>query len=286
MDLIYIAYQKKIRTLRSHLEKVPGENDIELIHRLRLDIKRIRVIFHLLEILVPEKFKAESRYSHFRNLFKYAGLVREIQLEIKALDHYHASGDMLLPFKKHLLKEEKLARKKMIRAVKKTDIKRFREIEKKIRKVCNKISTREFLDKTFAYILSEAGKIRILLDSSEESGKMHKIRQYLKSVDNVIALIRPVFPGKKLELISRKIKVIDNLIGSYHDNFILMTALEIFIENLDKVESETFSSLKSFSQKMRNENEVLLKSLNPKINSTLTILLRNLTKLIPAQSFI
>ncbi len=279
MDLIYIAYQKKIKSLKSHLEKIPGEYDIELIHRLRLDIKRIRVIYHLLEIFVPEKFNAESRYSYFRNLFKSTGLVREIQLEIKALDHYYASGDMLLPFKKHLLKEEKLARKKMISAVKKIDIKKFRKIEKKIRKVCNKISSREFLDKTVAYILSEAGKIRNLLDSSEESGKTHKIRQHLKSMGNVIVLIRPFFPGKKLEPISRKIKVIDNLIGSYHDHFILMTTLEKFIENHDEADSEILSSLKSFSQKMRNENNVLLKSLNPKINSTLTILLRNLTEL-------
>jgi CHAD domain-containing protein len=201
-------------------------------------------------------------------------------LEIKALDHYHASGDMILPFKKHLLKEEKLARKKMIRAVKKTDIKKFRNIEKKIKMVCSKISTREFLDKTFVYILFETGKIRNLFDTFEGSGKMHKIRQHLKSIGNVIVLIRPVLPGKKPEPISRKIKAIDNLIGSYHDHFILMTTLEKFIENQDEADSETVSSLRSFSQMMRNENEVLLESLNPKINSTLTIILRNLTELI------
>jgi CHAD domain-containing protein len=190
---------------------------------------------------------------------------------------------MVFPFKKYLLKEEKKATQDLMKVVEKTDIKKFRKIENKIRKLSKKISINEFSDKTFGYLLSEAGIISNLMGLPDEAEQMHQIRQSLKSMGNVIALVAPVFPSKEMDSMARKIKVIDRLIGSCHDHFVLLSALEKFTRHHEGKENETVSSLKSFSLLMRSEYEALAKSLNPKIKSQLTNLLGILVKTIPVQ---
>ena len=204
MDLLFTAYQKKVKSLNSHLEKVTPDCDIELLHHLRVDTKKIRVIFHLLGILVPEKFNEKSWYSDYRKIFKYAGLVRELQLSIEALEKYHVSQRMIQPFKKFLLREEKTIRRKLIKTVEEKKIKLFRKPEQKIKKISTNFDTNDLIHKTFTYILSETNKINKLIESSEGMENVHKIRQNLKSVIAVTGLVQPVFPSAELLSASKK----------------------------------------------------------------------------------
>jgi len=283
MDLLFTAYQKKVSSLNLHLDKITADCDIELLHHLRVEIKKIRVIFHLLEILEPEKFDEKYWYADYRKIFKYAGLVRELQLSIKALEKYHVSQRRILPFKKFLLREEKTTHRKLFSFVEKKKIKLLQKPERKIRKICSNIKTRDFILKTFAYILSETDKISNLINSSAGLENVHKIRQNLKSVVAVIGMIQPIIPSDELASASRKIKVIDNLIGSYRDHCVLVNDLARFIKIREEKNPGHISSLESFSVSIKHENDFLLKRLEPKIKTNLKIILQNLTRFITLQ---
>lgn len=72
-----IASFKRIRT---------GE-EVEAIHQLRVNLKKINAIFRLLGFVIPESFKAKEAFKSLKELFDLMGMVRDLQIARQIIAH-------------------------------------------------------------------------------------------------------------------------------------------------------------------------------------------------------
>src|SRR5450631_2201940 len=85
---LYKNFKEEIHRFIHHLEKANDIPDEKNIHQLRADMKQMFAVFHLLEMLFPEKFKAKQYHSTLKKLFKSAGDLREPQVNSMCLQNY------------------------------------------------------------------------------------------------------------------------------------------------------------------------------------------------------
>ena len=81
-------YQEHKSTFEKNFQVVLAEFEVEAIHKMRTSTKRLRALLQLIEYLADDKFRAKKQLKKIRQLFKYAGKIREIQIEMVTLSVY------------------------------------------------------------------------------------------------------------------------------------------------------------------------------------------------------
>ena|ERR1051326_2231584 len=89
-------------SIRKHLEEYPGKKNPEQVHRLRVDIKKLRAVFSFLNKTRHKRFHKKA----LKGLFDKAGTLRELQLNMQFLNKFSHSENFLTSLK---LKEERLS---------------------------------------------------------------------------------------------------------------------------------------------------------------------------------
>lgn len=74
-------YQEHKGVFEENFSLVLESFNMEAIHKMRTSTKRLRALFILIEFLSAGQFKAGKQLRKIRTLFKYAGRIREIQIE-------------------------------------------------------------------------------------------------------------------------------------------------------------------------------------------------------------
>jgi len=80
-DLIKAYYIEHKTVFDEKFKIVLDSFNEEAIHKMRTSTKRLRGFFQLLQYLSTNDFKAKRQLKKIRVLFKYAGAIREIQIE-------------------------------------------------------------------------------------------------------------------------------------------------------------------------------------------------------------
>ena len=77
---IYRYYKKEACKILELFENINKNADEKNIHQFRVAIKKLRAVFHLLEMLYPFKFISKDHYKIIKPIFKIAGIIREDQI--------------------------------------------------------------------------------------------------------------------------------------------------------------------------------------------------------------
>src|SRR5665213_3812375 len=84
-------FKKRWKLLFSHLRAFSEFGDTEELHRVRVEIKKMKALFSL----VKNKSRANKFKKHFKpvqKLFEQAGKIRTAQVNLELLDHFHISN--------------------------------------------------------------------------------------------------------------------------------------------------------------------------------------------------
>lgn len=268
-NFLYKAYKKKADSLLSNLELSSARFETSQIHRIRLDIKRLRAIFQLLEILSPEEFSEQHDGLFLKTLFKSAGKIRELQVNLLNLEQLAEKPDIILPFKEFLIREEINCRKNFKYATTRFDSSHLSEIALKIRQLENDIPADQIIDKAIAFITTAIVAIRKLNTGPGSTESMHKIRQQLKSLGGITALIATKRPDEKLKNLINVVKNTDFRLGQWHDHIILTASLDSFLELIEQGTGEITLPLQLLAEKMKKENRHWIHALKPTVQSTI-----------------
>ena len=83
-------YLKKIRkNITTLLKKSPEKFEDEDYHKLRVEIKKLKALAGFVEFS-NQKFSKKKQLKPFSKIYKYAGKVRELQLEVSFLQKNNA----------------------------------------------------------------------------------------------------------------------------------------------------------------------------------------------------
>ncbi len=112
MDLkkIHCYSVQRFEGIRRHYALASRTFDEEAIHQMRVEIKRLKAVFQLLEGL-SEEFRAKKHLKPFRRIFKSAGGLRDVQVQLGLARQWMGnSGGDLKAFCRHLALREQEAK--------------------------------------------------------------------------------------------------------------------------------------------------------------------------------
>lgn len=268
-NFLFDYYTTETYSFLKHLKKVKTLLNKNNIHKLRVEIKRIHAIFHLLEMLSPKSFNGTDYYACFKNVFKNAGRIREIQVNNICLSQYKLPPSAVLEYSKFANDKKKKFKKKLKKAVKSFDIVLLNDSKKEIKKLCEKTTNKIITNRCLQYIKQEASKIKRISVAGNNTETMHKIRIHMKSLGAIAILLYKINADKELEKLLMHIKETEALIGDWHDKVILVSSLEYFFKKTGHIADGEFSILTTLSSKIKKENQQLLKKVTAKVNATL-----------------
>jgi len=268
-DFLYKTYKKRVDSLLSNLEYSSSGFETNQIHRIRLDIKRIRAIFQLVELLKPEEFSEQLDGQFLKNLFKTAGQIRDLQVNQISLEHLGEKRDIVLPFKEFLIAEEIKYRKHFKYVANRFDRSHLSAITSKISQLENEIPKEQAIDTAIDFINTTTEIIRKLNTGPASTESLHKIRQHLKSVGGIASLISSKRPDEKLKNLINVVKNTGFKLGQWHDHVVLAASLDAFLDLTEQSSGEISLSLRLLSGKMKKESKHWVHVLKPTVQSTI-----------------
>jgi len=251
-ESLHEYYLHQHRNIENYLELCMIHAEAELVHELRLSIKKIRAFHKLAEELCPSGM---DEHIHIKNrvgrLFRIAGQLRDTQVQIHLLVMFEQQTGLEYPeFSKWLLKREKKR------------IKRFgRKPQHLLSQATSDTSLKGFGDwlalASDETILTGADKVltglcssaRELTAGSINERDLHLIRTLTKQVKYILNIMRHSYPDFKFTEISvDSLHKIEISAGNWHDNLVRIELLERCMEKLrTKDDSDMFQYQKLFN---------------------------------------
>jgi CHAD domain-containing protein len=198
---------KQFKSLAEDLESYRHLQDPEVLHKIRVEIKKIKVVLNLINYAL-KKFKGHQHFIPFRAIFRKAGAIRQPEVLYKLLLLYQVSGimDRQIPRSAKLDKLSKAFQKEVP-----LSIEAVKTQKKKIKKYFNQV----LKDDARKYVKKKRRELERLLFPTFNKAGLHKARKickevvYLHWVDN-LPKPDPFF------------NEVENMIGQWHDKQVLL----------------------------------------------------------------
>jgi len=206
----FSAYAKKrIKILSDYLTKFAKNPGYELLHKIRLEIKKIKAILNITEFCV-KGFNVHKRYVPYRNIFRRAGEIRQADIVTDLLQLYKIKAPQINRGKPDkLISSFQKELPMFISSIEKKQGKLIESFDK-----VNQSRFRKYLD-------LKKDKLRKHLYPRLNLTALHKARKTIKE----ILYLSPVTKKSRAELdpFYNKLQV---LIGQWHDKQIVVMMLD------------------------------------------------------------
>jgi CHAD domain-containing protein len=263
-------YLEHKSVFEKNFQVVLAEFEVEAIHKMRTSTKRLRALLQLIEYLSPDKFKAKKQLHKIRQLFKYAGKIREIQIEMTTLAHYSEELKIKFPeYHEYLKYRERKEIARFLRALPDIDNKGKILDDKYILEIIQNIPEKKINKNVLGFIELKKQTILNLNKLQVTNPRIHENRTHLKQIyylyDNLTELT-----GQQeiLKMKKEKMREIEQMIGSWHDLVNSGPLLKAFFKTKNFVKAEKYKTLKKqiFADRKKKLKEItgVLKSVGLK----------------------
>jgi CHAD domain-containing protein len=198
---------KQFKALKDDLESYHHLQDSEVLHKIRVEIKKIKVVLNLINYGV-KKFKGHQRFIPFRTIFRRAGAIRQPEVLYKLLLLYQIGGvaDEQIPKSKKLDKLSKAFQKEVP-----LFIESIKAQKKKIKKYFDQLAK----DDTHNYVKKKKRELERLLFPTFNKAGLHKARKICKEVVYLHWVDNQPKPDPFFN-------EVENIIGQWHDKQVLL----------------------------------------------------------------
>ena len=226
----------------------------ETFHKLRVEIKKLRALFELINHCASE-FKKDKNFAPFKLIFRQAGKVRELQVE-EAMLKKHFKTNLLKEYKAHLKKLKLEEQEKYFSIINKKEVKilapQYSHTIYYLKEVNEKKATR--------YLKKKRLKIgKIIRQKMLSKIQLHELRKKLKTFNYNLKMLDLLNKNKSIH----KKNILPELLGKWHDCEITIGNLKKEIKNANIKEKDQLNKIGS---KISSESKILLN----KIKSALT----------------
>ncbi|MFT5833713.1 MAG: CHAD domain-containing protein [Cognaticolwellia sp.] len=218
-DGIYSFYTKQQMKLQRELETYEALPNEESLRQMRLCVKKMRVVFRLLERLTDGGIVAKVQLTEIRSVFKSAGNIRDFQLQLSLLNSYQI--ELKLGYSEYLayLNREIHVYSNVFKADN-IIISNSQLVENQIlikHFILVELSELDILNRIYAFLRKRLKKIKKAVKIGEEEA-LHQIRIWYKEVHYLLSLLnKHHFQSEKLKLELKEIKNFGRKIGAWHD---------------------------------------------------------------------
>jgi CHAD domain-containing protein len=229
--------KKRFKNLKQDLKSYGRLQDPEVLHRIRVEIKKIKVLINLIDFSV-KKFKGHQHFVPLRTIFRKAGEIRQPEVLYKLLLLYQIGNvpDAHIPKSEIMDKLSKVFQKKTS-----TYVEVVNEQEKKIKKQYGKVSKTEAKE----YLKKRKRELEHLLYRDFNKKELHKVRKTCKE----IVYLHWIDNSKEPDLFYTEV---EDRIGQWHDKQVLIPILK-----KKKVVDEVTKLMASSKEDMMNLKELV-----------------------------
>ena len=238
-ETLYEYYLHQQRSIVNYLELCLLHPEAELVHELRLSIKKLRAFHKLAEGLLLDQSDEHIHLKHrVRKLFKAAGQLRDTQVQILMLSRFGEQTDIQYPEFDTWLKTREM---KQIQRFTKNPKQVVPQAEaqsnhQKIGKLLS-LAEDEAILKSASEVLSDVySTMRNLLAGHMSERNLHRIRIIAKQMRYIINIMFQIYPDFKFTYISvDSLREIEVAAGKWHDNLVRVELLEKFLKKKKRV---------------------------------------------------
>lgn len=231
-DIILDTYRTRFKSIKANYRLALEGHDVDGVHDLRVDIKRMRALFNLVEAL-NSFFHVKANFKPFRKIAKNTGVLRDAQVQLEMLNMLTA--EMGLSFNEYasFLDEREQDGWQTFH--------HFAGTSEPLKK-CK--ATRAVVKAAFDTITDAAASARaqgrfynlrneLIILSSEKTFReevLHDIRKLAKTAHYTLEIIGPAFPGfTEAETFIGAIKKVHQALGKWHDYDVSLNYLQDFL---------------------------------------------------------
>lgn len=255
-ELIHSYFKANKEKFEQNFTIVVHSPDEEVIHDMRVSIKRLRLLYKLLNSISYGKFKIKKTLKLLLKIFKSAAKLRDTQIQIALL--YKIEKELHIDLSELIAKHQKKEQQETERMKQKLLSVKYSKIAKQFEKSENKIkqlSDNESLNSEFRLFFNN--KLRkINQELSRQVNNYHKTRKRIKDLSYLfeIKYFNSEVPNELVAL-----KKMGNLLGYWHDIDILINT--VHFENQEIIQAY----LKEKQQKLIEEFNALYSTFSSNI---------------------
>lgn len=261
-DYLYLFYRKRTTSFLANVYKASVTGSSKDIHRARLDVKKIIAFYEFLSVIFPDSKKKLIYRQLFMPLFKHAGKIREIQVNLLLLSIPNLKIHVPPSFLKWFEEEEHQSTHHFLRAIKRFDEEKLKQAEKVIHKICSRGAFMKSGDKTRKFLRRQVRIISKIMQTEIDDNSLHMIRRHLKIMSTISILVSSIKSSLWLDEIISAVNKTEIMIGEWHDRVVLIESVERFLKvckNRDTSEIDLLTRLKEelLVQKQRYATGIL-----------------------------
>jgi CHAD domain-containing protein len=246
-------YEDRINSLKSILRKPRRKFSKEDFHKLRVEIKKVKAVSDLVYSCKAD-FQKEDFLTCFQNIFRKAGKVRELALELSMLKKLHVSRS---------LKNYVFGLKKLLKRKRRRFFSLAHANPRKLRKCCdvilpffnhvNKKDVNSFLEMKHREIN------RVIGIKSLKEENAHLLRKLLKDYYYTVMIFRLKKP------LFKELDDFQELLGQWHDNVVMAGYLQKSLKK-GKLSSKEAQNMEIVKHLVSSKGEQLFKKINLRIS--------------------
>ncbi|HVD99844.1 MAG TPA: CHAD domain-containing protein [Cytophagaceae bacterium] len=227
---LYGYYQKKSKDFHKTLRALKNSEGKDEIHDLRVSIKKIKALFHFLEITAPKDFKAKKHSRIFKPVFKLAGNLRESQLHSAHMSRQPVSLTNQSLYKKYLTQKEDIFREKFCEQLDKFDQKKFHSLEDKVKLLAMDADEKNTTKRLKKYLRDQTDEIKSI-EENPGVHAVHYIRKQIKLLDVLVNILCKISPNHNFEKILKDLHKAEELLGNWHDRNTFSHSISYFLRS-------------------------------------------------------
>jgi len=244
-----LFFDKQQKIFEEHLQKVKVSDDAELIHQMRLSVKRIRALFTFLQFLTEKPKKGKKDIKALKVVYKPAGRIRDVQVHLELLDTYEKRLQFeFTNYRSYLEKLEKQHHKDLKESLTDFNTEPIERLHKKTADTLDKFSDKEIMKSagkmldTKLELISNLNKI-----PTEKEKNLHEIRRILKEIRYLLNIFNGNIPeSKRLKVSLTRLKQIEQTLGKWHDQVNASLFVKAYLNSKqieDKAQKEKYKLL-------------------------------------------
>lgn len=247
-NYLYSYFRKVRKKIEKQIDVIRKKYDENAIHKLRVNIKKLRALFRFLEQNVAEnQVDAKALLKEIKSLFKAAGAIRDVQVQQNLLSFYNDKMNKKhKEFALYLDRKGQSAKENFARTLNKFDMKSMDKKQDVLKDVLENIDKERIEKAKLNFVDERYNRIHGLLQEEKDDDKIHKIRIALKEANYILAILKKyksVTPQAKTAL--KKLKKIGETLGNWHDRVVFLEYFERFAkEHPDIAASKKYVKLR------------------------------------------
>ncbi|MFC1508720.1 CHAD domain-containing protein [Candidatus Omnitrophota bacterium] len=223
-------YTLKLESIRHNFKLAQEHNDPDGIHDLRVDLKRMKAFFALVES-INHGFKAKKEFRNFKKIARNTGRLRDVQVQTELIENINESLDLdCEDYRAYLMKKESDYSAAFQKYALKNPLQNLIKSEKIIKKALKEISPVRADARVQGRFYNLRNNLVFLHSENElKDDILHEVRKLSKETHYVLEIIQScfrIFRDSKGFL--KKLIKVHKLLGAWHDYDVSLRYLNNF----------------------------------------------------------